>query len=149
MHFIKFFILLQGLNFAGPVADVKAEAQTFSLTIHFKNITTKTGLVSIGLYKNEDSFKSKKPFKILKISKRNMVNGKLIFKTNLPKGVYGIATLDDTNSNGEMDYNFFGYPLEGFGFSNYFHSGLSSPSFKSFQFSFTQPKTVEVKMKYM
>ena len=59
--------------------------------------------------------------------------------------------MDDENFNGKMDYNFIGIPKEGFGFSNYYHSGLTKPKLKSFAFEVIENKNtkVEVKMKYM
>jgi uncharacterized protein (DUF2141 family) len=43
--------------------------------------------------------------------------------------------LDDENSTGKMEYNMFGIPREGFGFSNYYHKGLLKPHFDAFSFS--------------
>ncbi len=149
MNIYNLLALFLGLNlqFINPVST--SSNSTHILTVKFKNIQSKKGIVSFGLYKNQASFKDEKPFKIYKISKSKMVNGSLLFKLNLPAGTYGIAALDDTNNSGDMDYNFFGYPLEGFGFSNYFHSGLSAPSFNDFDFIINQSKSIEVKMKYM
>ena len=50
-----------------------------------------------------------------------------------------------------MDYNFLGIPKEGFGFSNYYHTGLTKPKLNSFAFEVLENKNtkVEVKMKYM
>ena len=59
--------------------------------------------------------------------------------------------MDDENFNGKMDYSFLGIPKEGFGFSNYYHTGLTKPKLNSFAFEVLANKNtkVEVKMKYM
>ena len=41
----------------------------------------------------------------------------LVFDS-IPDGEYAISLLHDENENGDMDLNFIGYPLEGFGLAN-------------------------------
>jgi uncharacterized protein (DUF2141 family) len=55
-------------------------------------------------------------------------------KIQLESGIYGASLLDDENDNGKMDYNLLGIPKEGFGFSNYYHTGFSKPKMQAFQF---------------
>ncbi|HEV2674492.1 MAG TPA: DUF2141 domain-containing protein [Aliidongia sp.] len=49
-------------------------------------------------------------------------------------GRYAIATFHDENDNGEMDFNFIGYPEEGYAFSNDIRPFLTAPSFESCAF---------------
>jgi uncharacterized protein (DUF2141 family) len=49
-------------------------------------------------------------------------------------GRYAIATFHDENGNGEMDFNFIGYPLEGYAFSQDTRPFLSAPTFESCAF---------------
>lgn len=49
-------------------------------------------------------------------------------------GHYAIATFHDENDNGEMDFNFIGYPEEGYAFSRDVRPFLSAPSFDSCAF---------------
>ena len=49
-------------------------------------------------------------------------------------GRYAIATFHDENANGEMDFNFIGYPEEGYAFSRDVRPFLSAPSFDSCAF---------------
>ena len=49
-------------------------------------------------------------------------------------GRYAIATFHDENDNGEMDFNFIGYPEEGYAFSRDVRPFLSAPSFDSCAF---------------
>jgi uncharacterized protein (DUF2141 family) len=145
MHFYQLIILFIGFN-----TPLLAQSLTeHEITITFKNISTKTGKISFGLYKDADSFENEKPAEIYKIPKHNMVNGTLTYQLKLAPGTYAIAVLDDTNNNGEMDFNFIGYPLEGYGFSNYVHSGIFSPAYSDFDFTVNATRKVEVKMTYM
>ena len=49
-------------------------------------------------------------------------------------GRYAIATFHDENANGQMDFNFIGYPTEGYAFSRDIRPFLSAPSFESCAF---------------
>jgi uncharacterized protein (DUF2141 family) len=48
----------------------------------------------------------------------------------IPPGDYGVVVLHDENSNMKLDRNFFGWPKEGFGFSNNPHIGMGPPPFR-------------------
>lgn len=47
-----------------------------------------------------------------------------------------------------MDYGWV-YPKEGFGFSNYYHTGWSKPTFYEFNFNLKADKSVGMKVRYM
>ena len=121
-------------------------AQTSNnLLLNFSNIKNNKGFLRIGLYKDHLSFKEENPYLSKSISKENFNDGKLSFKMNIEPGVYGIAFLDDENENGEMDYSFF-IPQEGFGFSNYIHSGLQQPDFEEFIFTVSKDKPTSINL---
>ena len=82
--------------------------------------------------------------------KVKMINGNLtISYADLKPGNYGIAILDDENSNQKMDYGWV-LPKEGFGFSDYYHTGMSHPKFESFDFVLkNEDKTVQIKLRYL
>ncbi len=124
-------------------------AQTVSCEI--SDIQSTKGDIIIGIFKDSESFELLKPFKKIKLSKSKIKNGVLNIKVNLSPGEYGFTILDDVNKSGEMDYGFFGIPDEGFGFSNYYHTGLSSPDFSDFKFKITENQLVKtkIKVKYM
>ena len=105
----------------------------------------------MGIYKDDVSFDKEIAYKKAQAFKTKISNGTLLVEVKLEPGKYGISLLDDENFNGKMDYNFIGIPKEGFGFSNYYHSGLTKPKLKSFLFEVIENKNtkVEVKMKYM
>lgn len=121
---------------------IVCKAQNVQLTI--KGIRSTKGTLQIGIFKDNDSFKKEKSYKELKFTKANIINGILTVTFDFEPGKFGFALLDDENNNGKMDYNFIGFPLEGFGFSNYYHRGLTKPDFNVF--SFTLNKNINQKI---
>ena len=116
------------------------------IEITVKNIKTQKGKILIGIFKDNASFDTEKPFKSVQASKESMKNGLLKVTTQLEPGVYGASLLDDANNNTKMDYNFIGVPKEGFGFSNYYHKGFSKPKFKTFQFEVKEAVSTKIDM---
>ena len=68
---------------------------------------------------------------------------------NMPPGIYGIAVFHDENGNGKHDTNFFGLPLEGYGFSRDAPIMLGPPKFEDALFEVTeQGAELRFKMRY-
>jgi len=120
------------------------------VTIKITNIRSKSGSLRFGIYRNQSEFENEKPHFIKSVPKTNMKNGTVEFEMPLEEGYNGLALLDDENNNTVMDYGIL-LPNEGFGFSNYVHSGLTRPKFDAFKFYVkSSVKTaVTVKVKYM
>ena len=122
-------------------------AQTLSIEI--TNIRSKKGNILVGVFKNNEDFKKEKTIFDKSFSKCNITSGTMTIKLNLKPGTYGISILDDKNNDGEMEYNFFGLPREGYGFSNFFHRGMNRPVFDDFDFTVGKKDlAVYVKMRY-
>lgn len=108
------------------------------------------GNLIVSVYKTEQEFKNNTPFEFHLVNKSQAENGVLTTEFKLNDGVYGIAVLDDENVNRKMDYNVFGIPTEGFGFSNYYHNSWSRPTLQNFKFEVkSQPVQVEITMRYV
>jgi uncharacterized protein (DUF2141 family) len=122
-----------------------------SISVTIKDIKTPKGQILMGIYKDDASFDKEIPYKKVQAFKTKISNGVLLVEVKLEPGKYGISLMDDENFNGKMDYNFIGIPKEGFGFSNYYHTGLTKPKLKVFEFEVLANKIpkVEVVMKYM
>jgi uncharacterized protein (DUF2141 family) len=115
------------------------------LILNVSEIRNKNGVLRIGIYKDDSTFQVEKPFLVKSLSKDKLIDGKLTFSFSIDVGEFGIALLDDENENGEMDYSFF-IPQEGFGFSNYFHSGLRMPTFENFKFMVTKNNSTKINL---
>lgn len=121
-NFIAIFI--QFLSFNSTENNVE---------IVISNIRNNKGQIAIGIFKDQSSFEKEKPYLNKKFEKKRNQNGEMTIRFEVPPGVYGFTLLDDENSDSKMEYNFFGMPLEGFGFSNYYHTGFTRPKFDAFK----------------
>ncbi len=121
--------------------------------VHLKiqNIKNSNGLLAIGVFDSEESFKSEKAKIYLQYSKAPMKNNEMFIVLNLTPGTYGISILDDENSDGKMNWKYLAIPREGFGFADYNHNGLKKPRFQNFSFTLLphEKKTMIVKMRYL
>jgi uncharacterized protein (DUF2141 family) len=131
---------------------LKSNAQNNEVKVKLKisNIRKSKGTIRLGLFKNDDEFQKEKPFKSVYISKENIENKNLISLVNLPVGTYGISILDDENDNFKMDYNMISMPKEGFGFANYYHTGLTKPKLSEFVITINNDsKELTCKIRYI
>ncbi len=123
-------------------------AQTMVLSI--SNISDDKGQLCIAVFSSEDDFKAEKPCYEKQIDKQKVIHHQLIVEIPFHSGHYGVSVLDDSNYDGKMQYNLICIPREGFGFSNYFHRGLSKPVFSDFAFYLekNETKTLNIRMRY-
>lgn len=130
--------------------EISAQNSSTKICIEISDVRSSKGTLRLGVFINEKEFEDETPLLKMDISKAGMVNGKLTSYINLPKGKYGISILDDENNNTKMDYNFIGIPKEGFGFSNYYHSGFSKPKLSLFVFNVDNTELkLKFKLRYM
>lgn len=127
------------------------QAQDQSVIVNITNIRNDKGNIRVGIFKDDATFQEEKADRIIIYAKDKMKDGTLRVRIPLAPGEYGISLLDDEDKDGEMTFNMIHIPKEGFGFSNYYHKGLSMPHFNQFNFRIEDNKntTVQVKMKYM
>ncbi len=118
--------------------------------LKIENIKTSDGFIRLAIYDSEENYNEDKPLQLKTVDKKNLKDKSITISLDLPKGVYAIKVLDDTNKNTKMDYTLVGIPKEGYGFSNYIHSGVALPKFYEFSFSVkpNQKNLVLVKLKY-
>lgn len=129
---------------------ITPDPTTYTVTISVNNIRNNKGQLQFKVFKDQDSFADEVAYKIYRIPKKNVSNGRLTCTLKgLPPGTYGVAMIDDENANKEMDFGLM-FPKEGFGFSDYYHtSSISRPVFDDFKFKLDADKKVSVKVRYM
>ncbi len=121
-------------------------AQDYNLTIEVTKITSRSGVIRIGVYNHENQF-TEHPIKNIVILKNEMINGTVKKQINLPAGIYAFTLLDDENNNNKMDYNFIIYPKEGYGFSNNAKvKGLNPPSFNDCKILLDKDKKIPIEV---
>jgi uncharacterized protein (DUF2141 family) len=83
--------------------------------------------------------------------KEEAKQGAVTFRIHdLPPGTYGVTAFHDENHDGKLNTNFFGFPLEGFAFSNDAHPVLSSPSFRAVAIHLgASDETITMHMQYL
>ncbi len=143
----KIFFINLLLFMICPAMTVNAQKMEVVIT----GIRSAEGQMAIGIFTDNESFQKEKAFMEKKFKKADISNGEMRVQFSLEPGTYGFALLDDENSNGIMEYNFLGMPKEGFGFSDYYHTGLLKPKFDSFSFTLIdgQTKTVTIRVRYI
>lgn len=134
---------MSAMRYAGPVARALGLALLLAgwstqicaaeLTITIENIRNDKGDVLISIYTSQaDWLEESTPDHD---GKQKAQAGSVVFKFDLPPGVYGAAAFHDENSNGVFDTNFLGLPLEGYAMSNDARPFLSRPSFDAASFT--------------
>ncbi|OUR94331.1 hypothetical protein A9Q87_01405 [Flavobacteriales bacterium 34_180_T64] len=149
--FISVFIsILCGISslFVDEISN-NAEVNNTNVKIIIKGIRSDKGKIVLAVFKDQEGFKSRKPVKRIELNKDELEKNEI--QLNLDMGIYGISVFDDENDNNKMDYNFFGIPKEGFGFSNYYHKGYSKPHFDKFKFVVIKDNLIliEIQLRYM
>ena len=124
-------------------------AMAGDLSLNIDGVKDNTGSVIGALYINKVTFMDQtKAYRLFKV---NAAPGQVKYAVHdLPPGRYAISVCHDTNSNGKMDKNFIGAPLEGFGFSNDPKVTVGPPEFEQAMFTYNgQNQTVSIKMTYL
>ena len=140
---------LRGLG-AFCIAAIAASASGWGaeLVIVVDGVRNDKGDIVLSVYASPEQWPDGKSVADLKEEAKQ---GSVTFRIPaLPPGTYGVAAFHDENGNGKLDTNFFGFPLEGFAFSNDVHPILSSPSFRSAAIRLGQSdETITMHMQYL
>jgi uncharacterized protein (DUF2141 family) len=142
MVFVAIFLLL-----LLPAATV--DNQNIEVTI--TGLRNSEGQIVLGVFADQESFKREQSYREFRFSKKDIRGSEMKVQFTIPPGTYGFAILDDETGDGFMQYNFLGMPKEGFGFSDYYHQGLTMPKFDDFKFVLAegQKKSVNVRIRYI
>jgi len=120
-----------------------------NVKVVFEGVRSAKGKIVLAMFKDQEGFKTRNPVKRIELNKDELERNEIML--SLDMGIYGISVLDDENNNNKMDYNLFGMPKEGFGFSNYNHKGLSKPHFDKFKFEIKNASVelIEIRLRYI
>jgi len=135
-------------SFAGTGFTLPALAQSGGrATIIFKitGLRSEKGQVRIAVFNSPDKWLEEPVYSgTIRVDSQEVT-----WKINdVPYGDYGAAVFHDENSNGKMDKNFLGIPLEPYGFSNGVRVTFGPPKWESAKFfvnSSTKDVSIEVK----
>jgi len=117
-----------------------------TITVQVYGIKEIKGKVVIGLYKNPKNFPEVgKQYKGI-ITKVTTKSATYTF-IDVPDGHYAIALFHDINSNGKLDYSFFGIPEELYAFSCITKTCFKTPKFHEAKFKFKDKHKLKIKLK--
>ncbi|MBN2633639.1 MAG: DUF2141 domain-containing protein [Bacteroidales bacterium] len=125
------------------------EAQEVEVTI--TGLRSTDGQVVFGIFKDDETFQKEEAFLSISFKKKEISEGSMKVSFSLDPGIWGITLLDDENMNSKMEYNFLGIPREGFGFSDYYTTGLTRPKFDNFRFLLEKgrKKKITIRVRYI
>lgn len=104
------------------------------LTIAVSGLRSGAGDVHYGVYARPEYF-PKPEGRIAKGFVRAEAGGVTIVIRGLSPGTYAVAVYHDENGNGQFDQGLFGFPHEGYGFSNGASAFFGPPSFAKAAFT--------------
>jgi uncharacterized protein (DUF2141 family) len=135
------------LVMAFPVINLNAQ----NVEVVITGIRNSKGQMVIGVFKDNETFQKEESFLEKRFAKNGISNGEMRVRLTLEPGIYGLSLLDDENNDGKMEYNFLRLPREGFGFSDYYHTGFTKPKFDSFKFNIdqNQKRIITIRIRYM
>jgi len=122
-------------------------SQQTSISINVSNIRNSKGTVKWAVFKDASKFNSKEGYADAGsvVSKKGDV---VINTKNIPDGTYAISVYHDENNNSDVDFNFLGLPVEGFGFSQNPRIYFGPPKYTECTFTKKGNTVQNIKMKY-
>ncbi len=126
--------------FSSIAACQSPAAESCKLVVHIDGFRNQKGDAGVTVFTSADGWPENNA-KALLHGGHPFTGDKTTVELRLPPGRYGIAVLHDENSNHKLDRNMFGWPKEGFGFSNNPKVNLTAPSFDTAAMQVTCPVT--------
>lgn len=122
-----------------------AQAQNNTIELEINNAVPSTGFIRVGLYNSADGFPEvDRTFKNRVVP----VEGTTVYLSfeDVPAGKYCVSLFHDKNSNETFDFNFFGIPMETYGFSkNIFHR-FWAPTYDECSFELTTDRKFTINL---
>jgi uncharacterized protein (DUF2141 family) len=137
------------LGFAVLAAAAVIPAMAADLTITVKDVRNAAGVVRVGVYDSEASFR--KPALAKAALQAKARPGEVTFVLHdLPGGRYAVGSFHDENETGRIEFGPLGVPVQGYGFSNDAQSTEGPPLFSqaAFDFDGKSDKTISFSLIY-
>jgi len=121
------------------------QTEMIDITVTVTNINTMSGNIHVGLFNTSKHFLIEgKEYQTA--SKKVEDDSIVIVLNDIPKGNYAISLYHDINADKECNLNFFGAPVEPFGFSNNYRPIISKPSFDDCKINANRDLEVWIKL---
>ncbi len=123
---------------------------TGKIIVNFEELRNNKGKVAVAIYNGPEGFPTNSK-KILqgKVATINDKKAQVVFE-DLPYGTYAVVFIHDENENRDLDTNFIGIPVEGYGASNNPRFFFGPPKFEDASFTLDRPEVViTMKAKYL
>lgn len=130
-------IFSQGKQTAG---QDNIQKKSGDMVVRITGFDSNNGNVRVALCNSAEDYQGTFPFRhaIEKITNQKV---EFTFK-NIPFGEYAIKCFHDENSNGTLDRNSMGIPVEAYGFSNNAPANYGPPDYDDAKFSFNKDKQI-------
>jgi uncharacterized protein (DUF2141 family) len=131
---------------AAAVLAAASQAGAAELTLTVTDLRSEQGRVLVALVDSEAAWNEDAPPLARQAGKLQGAQAQFRF-ADLKPGHYAIRVMHDENENGELDTNFMGMPIEGYGFSNN-PEGLRRAYFDEATFEFgAQDQSIQVRLR--
>jgi len=126
---------------------VPTKNEELSITVTVSGLRNENGYVMVALHNGETEFPGDDAFKVQSVEVKDG-SVELVFE-KIPAGEYAIAVMHDENGNEELDFNSYGMPLEGYGFSNEAQGEMGPPDFSDAAFEVSEDTEAFVEVMYL
>jgi len=126
--------MLTRLIIAAMLSSLCSGVLAANVTLTIKGIPSDSGVIRLALFDKAEAFPDDEEKSVMKISlaaEKDEVVARLV---SVPEATYALTVFHDANSNGILDRNFAGVPIEVYGFSNNARGVLGAPTFKKASF---------------
>jgi uncharacterized protein (DUF2141 family) len=149
VHLLSLFPLL-GLLGGAPEPEITVgEDQKGDIIVNVRNFRSSDGHILLVMFNREQDFPDKSKNAVFKDKKKASKSGVRFTIPDMDYGEYAITVVHDANDNGDLDTNWFGLPIEGFGTSNNAPANFGPPKYKKAKFRVESPETRQsIKLKY-
>jgi uncharacterized protein (DUF2141 family) len=127
------YIILFSVGVSFATSSLAQSGGKATLILKVTGLRSEKGQVKIAVFNSSEKWLSEQP---IYSSTINVDSQTVTWRINdVPYGDYGVAVFHDENSNGKMDKNVLGIPLEPYGFSNNVRVTFGPPKWEEAKFT--------------